>query len=525
MPNELFKGAIADVKDLTRIAEENAVHAVAEAVAPRIRELIESRLIESTSKEVDVPDKKRDGDKKNFAIDEKVAKKLAPILEISKASDERTIDALVEKLEGKARAVIETIHQKDFDNDRFEMTVSSVENMYGYVRENLNDKSKRAMIEERLENIYEEMKESIKETEMLKQLNEEDLSLKLSGLPELDDEDLENIEVELVADEGGEEEEAEPGDEEVDLDVDVDAGDEGGGEEELDFGDFEDEDEEEEPFEEGIVYEIDESALVKELKRMKMNEAHSAVDDCCIDDFGGGDDDGDPWLDSDLPDVPGTKDSGPKNVKEGEDLEMDEEEETDEACSESLSKKIKTEKQIKENITRRLQMIKRQFKNATNESSKARLKSAYTRNRKRLTEATKRLKVLTESASRSNNGKEQKAGNNSALVNQLRSKLHETNLVNQKLIEANKVLQERSLSNSQKKKIIESLNKAKTLAEIKAINQRMRKIARRSAPSTMNEGRTRSNSAPLKSSGASDKSVLNESLGVERWQTLAGLNK
>ena len=44
MSKQLYEEAIADVKKLKEIAEDNAKRAVIEAVAPRIRELIEKEI-------------------------------------------------------------------------------------------------------------------------------------------------------------------------------------------------------------------------------------------------------------------------------------------------------------------------------------------------------------------------------------------------------------------------------------------------------------------------------------------------
>ena len=46
MSNKVFEEAIADAKKLREVAEENAKKAILEAVTPKIREFIESELIE-----------------------------------------------------------------------------------------------------------------------------------------------------------------------------------------------------------------------------------------------------------------------------------------------------------------------------------------------------------------------------------------------------------------------------------------------------------------------------------------------
>ena len=45
MSKSLYQEAIADAKELKRVAEQNAKNAIIESVTPRIREFIEEQLI------------------------------------------------------------------------------------------------------------------------------------------------------------------------------------------------------------------------------------------------------------------------------------------------------------------------------------------------------------------------------------------------------------------------------------------------------------------------------------------------
>jgi hypothetical protein len=64
MSKQLYEEAIADVKKLKEIAEDNAKRAVIEAVAPRIRELIEKELLgEASASPVSTPDGPAKSDK------------------------------------------------------------------------------------------------------------------------------------------------------------------------------------------------------------------------------------------------------------------------------------------------------------------------------------------------------------------------------------------------------------------------------------------------------------------------------
>ena len=51
MTSNLYKQAIADAKKLREIAEQNAKNAIIESITPKIRELIESQIME----EIDDP--------------------------------------------------------------------------------------------------------------------------------------------------------------------------------------------------------------------------------------------------------------------------------------------------------------------------------------------------------------------------------------------------------------------------------------------------------------------------------------
>ena len=50
----LYDEAIADAKELVRMAEENATNRLIEAVAPRIRKIVEKRLTETTNEDDDI---------------------------------------------------------------------------------------------------------------------------------------------------------------------------------------------------------------------------------------------------------------------------------------------------------------------------------------------------------------------------------------------------------------------------------------------------------------------------------------
>ncbi len=183
--------------------------------------------------------------------------------------------------------------------------IEMTENMYGYVQELLSGSPNKQKLEERLESQFKNLKnlQEKKETDMKKKLvNEEDLTLKLTGLPGMEDEDLENIGVDLVTGDG-EEEELDMAD---DAGAEDAAGDDGGDEDlDFDFGSDEgDDDMGAEDMDENQVIEIDESTIRNEVKRMRRLKEETKPQSwgngygkASEDDFGGGKADHEPFED------------------------------------------------------------------------------------------------------------------------------------------------------------------------------------------------------------------------------------
>ena len=313
-------------------------------------------------------------------------------------------------------------------------------------------------------------------------------------------EDLDDIEIVVTDDTSGgeaeDDEEFDMGDEE-DMGGDEeggeegDEGDEGGDELDLDLDDLGG-DEEEEPKEEGtqyesrrlrdnLVVEIDEGMLRREIGRMKVireartlkarrlaearrHRARRLAEEAVpstkgygpgksLKSFGGGKDDGDPWLDQDLT------------------LEMEEPDED------------KVEEAEKEKVM----------------ESRHHARRGAARNG-----ASRRPAVQAES--------------------NLRAKLAESNLFNAKLIYTNKLLQNESLSKRQKAEIIERLDEAENLREVKLVYESLTKTL-------AGTSRPLSESADRKVIGSSSRATrpastnLNEGFETDRWARLAGITK
>ena len=113
-------------------------------------------------------------------------------------------------------------------------------------------------------------------------------------------------------------------------------------------------------------------------------------------------------------------------------------------------------------------------------------------------------------------------------VDSLRGQLTEMNLFNAKLLYVNRLLQDRELSDAQRRNIIESLDRARSLREVKLLYKGLsesigRKTMSNKRPESVNESvgsrAVSPTSRPLATSGVR----LNEAVEVHRWAVLAGI--
>ena len=106
-------------------------------------------------------------------------------------------------------------------------------------------------------------------------------------------------------------------------------------------------------------------------------------------------------------------------------------------------------------------------------------------------------------------------------VGSLRNQLNEMNLFNAKLLYVNKLMQNRNLTPKQQRAIVEALDNAKTLREAKLLYKSLTSSLNKR--STLKEGKVR---RTLGSSSRSTRSAQPSTSGVEvdRWAVLAGIN-
>lgn len=446
-------------------------------------------------------------------------------------------------------------------NDKIAQMISRVENMYDYVQESVKDPARKSSYEVTLEsyfkdlNILQEQKMSKKSLKDM--LNEGDVTLKLTGLP--DEIDLDSVGVDLITGEEGDEEATEePSDEEApadgeeesdDLDLDLDMGDE----EETDEDDSQVE--ESEDLDDDTVVEIDEGMLRREILRMKGLRENAAEKSVKGNGPGvKGEDVYDVDMTTESEDVDGDQmtevemedEMEDESCMEGDEVDMDQAEDardhsgdvappsmgpgaksnkqsrSPELTSESAKARIEFEKRLQERLSARSEALKVSGKKASViKTERAQLATRFAESVNRV---KKFSKVLAEAATRKgatkNGGPTQPA--EQLAESNLRNKLAESNLFNAKLVYTNKLLQSDVLSKKQKASIVEKLDEAKSIREVKLVYESLSKaLAGSSRP--MNESANRqvvgSSSRTTRSAGA----PINEGYETNRWAKLAGI--
>jgi len=329
MSRQLYEEAIADVKKLKEVAEDNAKRALIEAVTPRIKDLIENELLKETgsappdgeenvlygSEEKDECDEPgapaayaAESVEEEYVVGRGSSDALKSLSESINSKEESRIESKLYKLNesvGLLSSASPIVRRTSEFVKEVSLTAAGIEDMYQYLQESVGDLRGKKKYEEKLEKLYQTLNKLAEQNDMKrrKSLLEGDVTLKLTGLP--DELDLESIGVDLITgeegeeeggdeeldlggdEEGGEEGEEEGGDEELDLGGDEEGGEEGekeGGDDELDLDIGGDEGEEEGADEGGeekeekmesrrlsdnLVVEIDEGMLRREISRMK----------------------------------------------------------------------------------------------------------------------------------------------------------------------------------------------------------------------------------------------------------------
>jgi len=628
MSKELYEEALADAKKLREVAEDDAKRSVLEAVTPRIRELIERQLLTesfddeeeflpaaavpavgdagSVAAAMSPPDV--DGkvtldldalsvdsgtpveqpmfgapapgaDNVEYELSYESVAALSPVINATKSNLGKELESslyrLGESIEQFASAGKLVRESKGYASKIAQM-ISRVENMYDYVQESVSDPAMKSSYEIKLENYFRELNK-LRERKMSKKslkdlMNEGDVTLKLTGLP--DEIDLDSVGVDLVT---GEDEEGssddlggEGGD---DLDLGGDEGGEGGeGGDDLGLddlglgGDDEEAKMESRKLSDDTIVEIDTNMLRREISRLKRmhEDAVPSADgngaDAVLDQFGDGKSEGDPWLDGEVT-TEAEESDDEDSLEEADgpdgDLTMDETDDvmemdglaqlgnrrskdengnavadSHETPMESLKRRVSFEKRLQERAKARGAALRKEARVAAAKKQHgkvASLKKEYDAAARRFTESVNRqkkiMRTLAEATSRKGatvNGSSKQPAERMAEAN-LRKELAATNLFNAKLVYTNKLLQNESLSKKQKSEVIKRLDEANSLREVKLVYESLSKaLAGTSRPIKESADRKVVGSSSRVTRPAST-TTLNEGSDLDRWAKLAGL--
>lgn len=352
MSKQLYEEALAEVKQLKQIAEDNAKKAIMDEVTPRIKQLIESQLM-NVSAEGDIvedvdcyeedrlepaqkPGSQILGDRDDNQADS-VDSNNEEVIELSQTAEGvlrqlmkskptrlKEFRTLVYKL-GQSALNLDGKLNESTDISTVDL-LEAIKGTYVLLRETVIESPARMALEDTLDSYYklvlkhQELGE-MKQNRKGKSVRESALNIKIDGFDEesLSDDVLDSLEIEIAPE--AEEEEAE----DFGADDSEASGEEAGEEtEEVSDLDSEESEEDEEKMEGSImdgfarlsddtVVEIDEGMLRREIARMKfLREERSAapvekksprgkkMTPGVLSAFGGGKSEGDPWLDGDV---------------------------------------------------------------------------------------------------------------------------------------------------------------------------------------------------------------------------------
>lgn len=613
MPKSLVEEAIADAQGLKQLAEDRAKRAVLEMVTPRLKHLIDSTLLgEAHDVAVEAESASEVTSKGGeFVMSNESIKALAPVLRSSSNAASLLVAEVATLGESVARAC-----SKGVSGDVIKL-LARIEHTYFRVRESVSlGPKKKDHLCSKLEGLNSELNESFKEIiEMrdkknLREADEmpgagedpamdpsaassepsaetaqegEDVVITLKGLKDVDAESL-NVDVKVDTEEEEAGEEGGEGEEGTD--------DLFGGEESAAAPPAASKMESRKRSDREIVFEISQADLKREMKRMRINEADSDVGNKMpkggkipVDDFGGGHDDGDPWLDHDVTVAEGVEDMNEEEEEmqeEGEDMDesdgdlgvtetqlrrredtfgsklanghdtmvefalseeedMNEEEEMkeeEEMAYENLKRQYFSVRKVHTESSKKLENLKVGVKKYAGTPKGSQYRKAALQENGRVKHYGEKLKKLSEqlrkaSASLKEGSKKSvPSTQNTKQIAALKLELAKTQLENRKILCATKLLQTEGMTSAKKNAIIDALDATRSLQEVNAVYSKLAKKLASGKQGTMNEsvdktGSTRGSASRAgKTSGSSqtlNESADPESIETNRWAVLAGL--
>ena len=490
MSNKMFEEAIADAKKLREVAEANAKKAVLEAVTPKIREFIESELLESQHDELKEEDvEERAGGGQNYGKSKKEADEV----------DEVTLDeAALQKLSTLlgldiSKEITHTENTKMVS----EATQAAYRNLTASQKRELNNiadkinQTKRTLSGGRINNKEANLKENSKMSEKFYEVD-------LNALREAVEEELNHaIEAEVeeegydAADEGDDHDLAEMLQE---LKLVLDLGDD-----------------------------IEEDQIPEELRGM-LEEDEEGEDDADLD---MAEEDEEAPEGEEAPEAPegeeGGEDPFAAQLDEMEEVEIDETMLAEEILR---IRKLVREGKMDHHFGGKggsKAGVKGAFGGSG--SGKAGVKKAFgggSEGQDIFTNppAMNKLAEAFRAERRKNRALSEKLGKYRSAVDTLREQLEDLNLFNAKLLYVNKLLQNKNLNESEKKSVIKALDEANSLREAKSLYKSLTETFARGNAKPLTESRNRGSSSRPTTSSAPKQGKAPE---LDRWQRLAGL--
>jgi hypothetical protein len=531
MSQNLYQEAIAEAKKLREVAEQNAKNAIVEAVTPKIREFIEMQLVndESYASQNDVLSEAVGIRRTDIGGEDVVLSDSALNTLLDLATGGNSTSGSIKKMRNRgiiAKALNESLSTMSPDEKK---KLLKIADKLKEQAESLD--SNRIVREQNMKKNVSKENDNMSSNETLYEVNLNHLISNLNEAMDMD-EDMDELDMDEMDMDELHMDEDEDALDEMD-EVNFDEGD-------LDLSELYGVDEGENPYDEPI-QEDDEDTLdeLDIILKGLPDEAKDMIDLSQLslefmDDEEG--EEGDEDLE--MEEEPEEGEEG----EEGEDMDMEdmdmEDEEGDEALQEVFDVDLKTLKREIRRLAESSGLVTMGKKNkmahafggkpsdhASGESFGGGKRGkdplqVKIRDAVRLAEAYK-----TER--RKNRSLGAKLNKYASAVGSLREQLTEMNLFNAKLLYVNKLLQNGEISSSQRRAIIESLDSAKSLREVKLLYRSLTEsIANpKGGRGNLNESSARRTlgSSSRTVGGSSPRSA--ESTELNRWAKLAGIDK
>lgn len=542
MSSSIYEEALADVKKLKEVAEQNAKNAIIDAVTPRIREMIEKQLVGAADNEQgdilnDLAESLLEDGGEDIQLTSESLKALSDLVNTDSGFSAKDAELSSLLVQERLLVVMDTAPDAGPDINELAEMKAQIYSAHQSLLENRSTVQAEDFdrIQKRLASLDYFLTEAIGETEMNNRdlrsiLDEEALRLVLDLGDDVEvDQEAVSVNVESADDEVvGEESEEEVAEEDVDT---------------AEAGDVEDDEEVEEEESEveltqaaagpeptagdaiaegdtadDEMIEINEEQLASMIRSILNEEDADEQDDDMDEDWGSKEgekhrrkEDGvehavDPGsLDYDeglmMPDEQDAMDE-----EAGDDDDRDADDEGSYVMEGELSDDTVVE--ISESMLRDELAKLRGLKESVEETTATTTESNETEGD--LTEEVAQLKAQLQEYEKA--------------VSSLRSQLDESNLFNAKLLYANKLLQNRGLTDRQRVHIVESLDGAKSLREVRLLYKSLTESVETTKGNLTESKRRRaagSASRPTRTGSASSESFPE----TDRWALLAGINK